>query len=319
MSVGAFTLSGLDVPEPRAGIAPPFVMCAFDAESNAVDHLVSDHSVGWAVSLGLLPPHGMAEVAGMDLGYLVGYGFPNADYERLRLVGDWAVLQAVLQDERPAPEDLELLLAVLRAQPVPPGDPRAEAMADLRVRLLALGGQDWLESFADEVGRMFDGFAREALDDHHGRVPTPEAHAALREFTIGLHPMFRFGEPVDGLDLPPKVREHSALRELASTACRIVGYARDLYTHRAEIARGGVHNLVLVTMRSQSVLLDQAVDRAVEIHDDEVRDFVRKAADLPSFGGPVDEQVRGYVGLLRRWVGGHRKWAEYTGRYRGPG
>jgi len=319
MGVGAFTLSGLDVPEPRAGVTPPYVLCAFDAESNAVDHLVTDHSVGWAVSLGLVPPHGMAEVAGMDLGDLVGYGFPNADYEQLRLIGDWAVLQTVLQDERGSAEDLELLLAVLRAEPVPPGHPRAEAMSDLRGRLLALGGPDWLASFTDEVARMFDGFTREALDDHHGHVPSPEAHAALREVTVGLHPMFRFGGPVDAIDLPPKVREHSALRELASTACRIVGYARDLYTHRAEIARGGVHNLVLVTMRSQSVVLDQAVDRAVEIHDDEVRDFARKAAELPSFGEPVDEQVRGYVGLLRRWVGGHRKWAEYTGRYRRPG
>jgi len=318
MSVGTFTLSGLDVPEARAEVTPPFVMCAFDTESNVVDHLVTDHSVGWAVSLGLLPPHGMAEALGMDLGHLVGYGFPNADYERLRLIGDWALLQTVLRDERGSADDLELLLAVLRAEPVPPGDPRVEAMADLRVRLLALGGPDWLESFAEEVERMFAAFTREALDEHHGLVPTPEAHAALCELTAGLHPLFRFGGPVDGIDLPPPVREHSALRELAATACRVVGYARDLHTHRAEIARGGVHNLVLVTMRSQSVVLDQAVDRAVEIHDDEVRDFVRKAAALPSFGHQVDEQVRGYVRLLRRWIGGHRKWSEYTGRYRKP-
>src|SRR3954469_2557387 len=168
MSAGAFTLGELDVPEPRTGVTPPYVLCAFDSESNALDHLVTDHSVGWAVSLGLVPPHGMAEVAGMDLGHLVGYGFPNADYEQLRLIGDWAVFQTVLQDERGSAEDLELLLAVLRAEPVPAGDPRAEAMADLRGRLLALGGQDWLASFTDEVARMFAGFTREALDDHHG-------------------------------------------------------------------------------------------------------------------------------------------------------
>src|SRR4051794_7014564 len=119
MGVGAFTPGGPDVPQARTAATPPFLMCAFDAESNDADHLVTDHSVDWAVSLGLLPPHGIAEVAGMDLGHLAGYGFPNADYEQLRLIGDWAVLQAVLQDERPAADDLDLLLAVLRAEPVP--------------------------------------------------------------------------------------------------------------------------------------------------------------------------------------------------------
>ncbi|PRY40660.1 terpene synthase family protein [Umezawaea tangerina] len=319
MSVGAFTLSGLDVPGSRAEISPPFVLCAFDTESNAVDGLVTDHSVGWAVSVGLLPPHAMNEAAGKELGHLVGYGYPRADYEQLRLMGDWALFAALLHEDGVSDQDLALLLAVLRDEPVPPGDPRVGAMADLRARLLALGGPEWVDGFAAEVGRMFDAISRSALDDHLGAVPTPEAHAEVCELTVGLHPMFHFAGPVDGVDLPRPVREHSALRELAATACRIVGYARDLYTHRAEIARGGVHNLVLVTMRAQSVVLDQAVDRAVEIHDEEVRDFTRKAAELPSFGPPVDEQVRGYVALLRRWVGGHRKWAEYTGSYRESG
>ncbi|WNV89132.1 terpene synthase family protein [Umezawaea sp. Da 62-37] len=316
MSAGAFTLSGLDVPESRAEVSPPFVLCAFDTESNAVDGLVTEHSVDWAVSVGLLPPHAMNGAAERELGHLVGYGYPRADYEQLRLMGDWALFAALLRDDGVSGDDLELLLAVLRDQPVPPGDPRVRAMVDLRGRLLALGGAEWVEGFAVEVGRMFDAITRSSLDEHHGTVPTPEAHAEVCELTIGLHPMFHFAGPVDGIDLPPPVREHSALRELAATACRIVGYARDLYAHRAEIARGGVHNLVLVTMRAQAVVLDQAVDRAVEIHDGEVRDFVRRAEELPSFGPPVDEQVRDYVALLRRWVGGHRKWAEYTGTYR---
>jgi 5-epi-alpha-selinene synthase len=281
-----------------------------------VDGLVTDHSVGWAVSVGLLPPHAMSAAAGKDLGHLVGYGYPRADYEQLRLMGDWALFSALLREDGVSEQDLELLLAVLRDEPVPPGDPRFCAMVDLRERLLALGGEEWVEGFAVEVGRMFDGITRSLLDDHRGVVPSPEVHAEVCEVTVGLHPMFCFAGPVEGIDLPSPVREHSALRELAATACRIVGYARDLYTHRAEIARGGVHNLVLVTMRAQAVVLEQAVDRAVEIHDGEVREFVRRASELPSFGVGVDEQVRGYVALLRRWVGGHRKWAEFTGSYR---
>jgi hypothetical protein len=321
MSVGTFTLDGLEIP----GRAPmprseetPFVLCAFDSESNPVGGVVSDHSVAWAVGLGMLQPHEAADAVRMDLGHIVGYGYPSADYDQLRLMGDCALLGTVLRDRAVPAEELALLLAVLRAETTPPDDPRADAMAELRIRLLALGGPEWLDGFAEAVAGMFDGFSRETVANRAGRVPTPEAHAAVREHTVGLYPMFLFAGPVEGLVLPPAVRSHAAILELTATACRIVGYARDLFTHREEIARGCVHNLVLVTMREHAVLLDKAIDRAVSVHDDEVRHFVRTAAELPSFGSSDDAVVQEYVELLRRWVGGHRKWAEYTGRYRRP-
>lgn len=322
MSVGTFTLDGLQMP----GRAPmprseetPFVLCAFDSESNPVDSVVTDHSVAWAVGLGVLQPHEATDAVRMDLGHLVGYGYPSADYDQLRLMGDCALLGTVLHDRAVPAEELALLLAVLRAETIPPDELRADAMAELRIRLLALGGPEWLVRFAEAVAGMFDGFTREAVANRAGRVPSLEAHASLREHTVGLYPMFLFADPVEGLVLPPEVRSHAAIRELTATACRVVGYARDLFTHREEIAHGGVHNLVLVTMREHAVPLDRAVDRAAAVHDDEVRHFIRTAAVLPSFGGSADAVVEEYVELLRRWVGGHRKWAEYTGRYRKPG
>ncbi|MBL8971023.1 MAG: hypothetical protein JNK56_10605, partial [Myxococcales bacterium] len=88
-------------------------------------------------------------------------------------------------------------------------------------------------------------------------------------------------------------------------------------TIEKEMAKGEVNNMVLVLMQEEHLDFDQALARAVELHDTETREYSALTRRLPSFTKEVDEELRRYVDVLTSMISGHRTWATETTRYTG--
>ena len=71
-----------------------------------------------------------------------------------------------------------------------------------------------------------------------------------------------------------------------------------------------------ILQREQGCSLEEATRRVAEMHDDEVRAFVALEAALPSWGEPLDTEVRRYVDVLRCWMRANRDWSIDSERYR---
>jgi 5-epi-alpha-selinene synthase len=260
-------------------------------------------------------------VARSKIGYLPARVFHDAAPERLQLAADWITLFCILDDHidgavttmslMEISDLLSRLLAAFHRGAVH-DHPIDRAFADLGERLSAIAPARWIRRFSGALDNLFDGFLWEAINYRRGIVPSVDAYVAMREITIGLHPLFLLGELVERIHLAEATREHPALGRLRSLTSRCVAWANDLFTYRTEQERGQVHNLVLLLAGSSCP--EPAVRRVAEMHDADVRSVLGEIAGLPSFGW-ADDDVRRYARMLQSWIRGHLDWAKDTGRY----
>lgn len=81
------------------------------------------------------------------------------------------------------------------------------------------------------------------------------------------------------------------------------------------LQRNDVHNLVLILQHEQDLPLQAAFDRAIEMHNAEVRVFIDSASRLRQLDGPVDDVLRRFVTILETRMRGFLDRARESGRY----
>ena len=106
------------------------------------------------------------------------------------------------------------------------------------------------------------------------------------------------------------------MKRLTLASHNAVCWANDVISLEKELARGDVHNLVLVLAHDEGLDLREAVDRVAHTHDAEVEEFVRLSSRLPSFGVAVDEHLGRYVAALQARIKGNLDWSLESARYR---
>ena len=117
------------------------------------------------------------------------------------------------------------------------------------------------------------------------------------------------------MELPNKVRANKTVQKLKLIANNIVAWSNDIIGLEWEMELGDVHNLVLVLQREHQLTLQEAINRAAELCNEEVRKFMDLESRRPSFGPVTDPKLQHYVLGLRYWMRGYIDWALETERY----
>jgi 5-epi-alpha-selinene synthase len=301
------------------------LFCPFPSAVHPSVERINERSIQWARQMGLARTDKHVQKLGASkIGWLVSRAFPTGNEQALQLASDWTVVFCLLDDALETMKTsvevdayLGLVLNVFKGTQATPAEPDAvlRAMLDLRARMLELASGHWVDRFIEQLGVLFICFGLEAVNRELGISPDVVSYLQMREVTVGLYVEFLFFDLIAGIQLPVEVREHPAMRRLASKASNIVGWANDICTYEKEMQQGELHNLVLVLMKSESLSLAEAVEKAVYIHDSEVSAFKFMQRQVPSFGPQVDAQVKQFIAMLSSWVRGHLDWAHETGRY----
>lgn len=308
-------------------VAIPDLYCPFDPAVHPEAARVHAQSVAWARAMGLAPNEQQVKALHRaKVGWLVGRAFPIADHlVALQIAADWTTLFCLIDNHIESIRGptlshvyLKGLLNVFR-EGAPPliVDPFSQAFRDLRERMLLVKVPAWIERFGEQLERLFRTFVDEAKYRQLEAVPELVKYRKMREVSVGLYFGFRLGELTDGISLPTHVREHPVVRSLESKASYIVGLANDIYTIEKEMAKGEVNNMVLVLMYEENLNFEQALARAVELHDAETHEYTALTLRLPTFSKEIDDDLRRYVDVLSSMISGHRSWATETTRYRG--
>jgi 5-epi-alpha-selinene synthase len=300
------------------------LFCPFEAGLNPHVDAVQEASLEWCLRFGIVSEgKALAHLAKSKVGWLVARAFFQGAREPLQIASDWTHLFCLLDDRAEkftCTVELSGFLSALSesfesGHSTLPGEPFADALLDLRARMLAASSPSWLAGFGERLKEICEGFLWESLNVSRGLQPTVENYVAVRKFTVGLFPQFHLAALTDAIDLPSEVYEHPTIRRLMVAASNCVGWTNDLCTYEKELEQGDRHNLVLVLMRQEGLAVHEAARRAARMHDEEVMTFLRVERALPSFGRH-DVAVSRFVGILRSWVRGHLEWAQETGRYR---
>ena len=172
---------------------------------------------------------------------------------------------------------------------------------------LAASMQEWLENAKRETGLALR--LRDAAE-------WPELRGAFecRTVSIGMYPTFYLIEHAEGFELPTSFHEHPLVHSLKCTASRLVGMGNELGGVARDIHHGWL-NVVLVFAHTSSLRIEDAFARVVELHNQEVLEFDRTAARLPSFGPELDPLVLRWVTAVRYSVYGFALWESRAERY----
>lgn len=135
----------------------------------------------------------------------------------------------------------------------------------------------------------------------------------MRPYTGGLYTDIELIEMTEGIALPLAV---PLVQRLARITNNVVCWSNDIFSLPKERAHLDMHNLALILRHQEEIPLQAAVDRVAILTDGQVRRFIALEALLPSFGGPLDADVRRFVGVLRAWMRGNLDWSYESGRYR---
>jgi 5-epi-alpha-selinene synthase len=304
------------------------LFCPFAPAVNAHAETIQKETAQWASSFGLMSQEWSRGAYDTAAAGLAARTRPAAPREELRLTSDlytWMFLQDDLRDNselgrRPGylSDDGARYLRVLGGEdPTNRDGPLVHALGDLMQRLRARASSPiWVRRFARAVGEYLDATIWEASNRARGTVPDITAYVEMRPLTAGL----RIDDELIGLGedtrFPPEVGEHRSVRGLRRASANAVCWTNDLLSLEKELACGDMHNLILVLARAENLELREAVRRTVQMHNTEVHAFVEIAADLPSFGAPVDANLSRYVAALAARMRGNLDWACESERYR---
>lgn len=259
-------------------------------------------TAGWARRLGLLPDEEARQLFDVTgLGRLVARTHPDSSLEDLRLISDWYAWLFLHDDVRDEAEvgrrpgelsevDARFLDLLEGAEPTEQDAPLAQALHDLsrrlRARLRQNGLSDvWMRRFVRVVEEHLDATLWEAANRARGTAPDLKTYVRMRPLTGGLSIVDELVEIVEGTHLPQEVRDQASVRRLTDASHNVTCWANDVLSLEKELRHGEVNNLVMVLRDAEGLGLQEAVDRAVAMHDAEVDAFVGLSGNLPVRAG----------------------------------
>jgi 5-epi-alpha-selinene synthase len=265
--------------------------------------------------------------SGIKIGRLAARFHPDVPLDALQLISDWYGWMFFWDDQRDETEigkQPSLLadrnvgfLEVLTGSGRPERSPLARALWDLRERLLAeVATEAWMRRFVGSIEEHFASTVWEATNRSLGITPDIDSYVRMRPVTGGLNIDTQFIEIAENAYPPPKIWRNDTVLRMVLASNNAVCWANDIFSLEKEIRRNDVHNLVLILQQEQGLTLQAALERAIEMHNAEVRVFIDSASQLQRSDGAIDGVLRRFATILQTRMRGFVDWAHESGRYR---
>lgn len=316
----------MDQPEPTTAAMSAARALRFPWQSvGAPQHdALSRHAQQWAERLALVPTGPLSKKLGaVDVGKLAALVYPGAPTKVLELFAEfftWIFLQDDVFDEAegtPAPgkqaQTLQDYIDVLSGvEPAAEAPAPTIALADLRAKLVGLGGPAWFDRFSASMRRFWlDGVLEETRHRAAGIAPGLARYKHVRLESVCVYPVLDLIEIAYGLRLSPALTGDplfSAVREQTAWA---IAMSNDVFSYGKERRADDPHNVVhLLTVHKQRSL-DEAFSAVVGAHNTLVARFDGMAAALQR----RSSALRAYVEGHRRWMRGAYDWQLGARRY----
>ncbi len=305
----------------------PELYCPFPSQINKHVDVLEDYALEWVLHFNLLANElSYKRFCKSKFFLLAAAVYPYCQLEELKIANDWLSWlfiwddQCDLSDLRKQPEVLKVFhkrfLEILNGAEITSQDiPVAHALSDLRQRMLQRVSVKWLLQFICGCENYFQGCVHEATNRVQHTIPGIDTYIIMRRLSAGVDVSLPLIELCDQLMIPDFVQKHYIFKQLKLITSNILGWSNDIFSVSREMGNGDFHNLVLVLHYQQQISLQQAIEYAVEMHDQEVRTFMNLEASVPSFGAKVDSEFTKYISGLRAWIRGNLDWYSYSSRY----
>ncbi|KJA22852.1 hypothetical protein HYPSUDRAFT_138665 [Hypholoma sublateritium FD-334 SS-4] len=170
--------------------------------------------------------------------------------------------------------------------------------------------------FIDAFQMYMDAVVQQAADRSKNYVRDIDDYFVVRRDTIGAKPSFAICELY--LNLPDSVMEHPVIMKLTELCIDVIIIGNDLCSYKVEHEHGDDgHNLITVVMNQFKITPQEAMNYISDLHDKLAVQFLDEWKNIPTFGGPLDLEVRTYCHGLGNWVRANDSWSFESERYFG--
>lgn len=289
-----------------------------------MEEIESEALERWAKYLGMHARHPVFhKLRRSHFPMLLGRCHPTAEPARLRSALDFLIWNFSWDDQvdvGDVPPDWvrqqsETALGVLHGEmPFHDSPPLLWLLVGIRDQLAEQMPAQWLERFIHACDCYFQGTIWEAQVRASRTCLDVERYIELRRLSVGTYMVFTQVEAVEGFMLPLSVLSHPVIAQMVETATDIIAWANDLFSLGQDLQDEAHPNLVFSLQKERGLSLQEAVDVAVQMHDEAMRRFLEQEQHLPSFG-EQDANVASFVLGMRRWIRANVDWSIQTGRY----
>ncbi|MBB4678390.1 terpene synthase family protein [Crossiella cryophila] len=265
-------------------------------------------------------PAACAHFDAIGAGRLSAWVYPEAALEVRGVVTDWLSWLFVIDDQCDEgllgrdPVALDRLTGPVhqvldgRRDDLPP---LAAGLADICDRVSHLG--PWWARYRDHVRGYLDACRWEAANRAAGRVPVLDAYLPHRRWAGSMLATLDLTELATGDLLTDQEWADPDYQQAMTAAADIVCWTDDVVAVDKEVARGDVHNLVIVLSTRHGIPWAEATRLAGDMLDRRVAEFL--AAETRLLAADPARWSRNLHGL-RAWMRGHLDWGAETARYR---
>ncbi|WP_343745565.1 hypothetical protein [Chitinophaga sp.] len=308
----------------------PRVQYPFPSRLNSHVAAAQQHVEDWVHHHGLLSTDkAKARFAKARFAWLAARAFPDAGLHELCIIADFNTWLFILDDqcdEAEAGKKSGFLRSVMtgfmdifrHSDPRTPANnaPLPAALISIWERMKAISSPEWQQRFIRSMEDYFNSCLWEAQNRENRIVPTVADYVRMRPYTGALLADVEAIDIIEKIYLPADMLQHALLKRMVQACNNIVCWANDLFSFPKEHKAGDVHNLVLVLQHERQCSLQEAVDEAARMHNEEVAIFVVLEKLLPLSGSEKDYELLRYVAVLRSWITGNFEWSLHdTGRY----
>ncbi|MFD8976170.1 MULTISPECIES: family 2 encapsulin nanocompartment cargo protein terpene cyclase [Streptomyces] len=173
------------------------------------------------------------------------------------------------------------------------------------------------DRFRHDMARLHLGYLAEGAWAETDHTPEVWEYLAMRQYN-NFRPCPTITDTVGGYELPADLHAQPAMQRVLSLAGNASTIVNDLYSYTKELAGPGRHlNLPVVLADREGLSERDAYLKAVEVHNDLMRDFEAESAALAA-ACPVPSLLRFLKGVAV-WVDGNHYWHQTnTFRYSLP-
>lgn len=337
----AFTASETPVPtgargpvlafEPTARrSARPWLECSIEPALNPNVEAAHEHTLGWAVEMGLVRPDGgkLERLRKARFTWLAARAYPTVRALELDLISDWICFLFFYDDVCDTPKVAEAdytarliaiedrLISIVRGAPVQRDDGAlVRALADIRDRAIWLEAEAWVPRLGDHLQEYIEGCRWERLLRLRETQPSLATYARLRPLISAVPPCFDFaGMCIDGSRTA--FADDILVRQLEAMATNHICWVNDIYGLDKELRERTTSNIVIVLAHELELDWEDAIDQAIEMCNAELEAFMALEAELSR---RLSDEGRRYVRALGSWMRGNLDWYADTMRYVGHG
>ncbi|MBW4616747.1 MAG: terpene synthase [Desmonostoc vinosum HA7617-LM4] len=308
-------------------IVVPDLYCPFLPQINKYADILEEYALEWVLRFQLLANESSYQrFCKSKFFFLAASAYSNCQLEELRIANDWLSWvfiwddQCDLSDLGKQPEVLKAyhrrFIEILNGAELTNQDiPLSYALRDLRQRMLKKCTPEWFDYFVYRYEGYFDGCVEEAINRAQGITPDIDGYMLIRRLSLGGYLCLALVEFCNYLTIPDFLRNHEVMKQLKIKTINILAWCNDIFSLYREISSGDVHNLVWLIHYQQQVSLEQAMLKATEMHDQEVKSLIDLEASISSFGDELDIELKKYIAGIHSWIYANLAWYFQSGRY----